>query len=144
MFEIRWETIVDSAHRLYEHTQKCAFLHGHSYRIKLRIGGKVAGDGMLVDFGLLKEKIHKLLDHKVILNREDPLVNVLRDAGQKLVILDRNPSAENLALLCCSIVLHEFANVSWVEAEVFETPTQSGFVSMERGDLEKVEFVVIG
>ncbi|MDI6851577.1 MAG: 6-carboxytetrahydropterin synthase [bacterium] len=142
MFEIRWETIVDSAHRLYEHTRKCAFLHGHSYRIKLRMGGKVSGDGILVDFGLLKEKIHNLLDHKVILNRKDPLVDVLKTAGQKLVVLDRNPSAENLALLCCSIILSEFENVSWVEAEVFETPNQSGFVSMERGDLEKVEYEV--
>jgi 6-pyruvoyltetrahydropterin/6-carboxytetrahydropterin synthase len=144
MFEIRWETIVDSAHRLYEHAKKCAFLHGHSYRIRLRMGGKVGYDGMLVDFGLLKEKIHNLLDHKVILNRRDPLVEVLKNAGQRLVILDRNPSAENLALLCCSIVMQEFENVSWVEAEVFETPTQSGFVSMERGEVERVEFEVLG
>lgn len=142
MFEIRWETLIDSAHRIFEHLRKCAFLHGHSYRVKLRISGKLAEDGMLVDFGLLKEKIHNLLDHKAILYKKDPLVEVLKSAGQRIVALDRNPSAENIALLCASIVLSNFENVEEVEAEVFETPTQSGFVKIDRKSFVMVEFEV--
>jgi len=144
MFEIRWETMVDSAHRIYEHEKKCAFLHGHSYRIKLRIGGSLQQDGMLIDFGLLKEKIHNLLDHKTILYEKDPLVEILTGAGQKLVVLECNPSAENLAKLCAGIVMSEFRNVDFVEAEVFETPTQSGFVSMSRSEWETVKYRVVG
>lgn len=140
MFEIRWETLVDSAHRIYQHGKKCAFLHGHTYKIKVRLGGKLQEDGMLVDFGLLKEKIHHLLDHKVILFDNDPLARVLIEAGQKVVLLDCNPSAENIAKLCASIILSEFKNVDFVEVEVFETPHQSGYISVTRSEIEPVKY----
>lgn len=140
MFEIRWETVVDSAHRIFEHSKKCAFLHGHSYKIKVRLEGNLGKDGILVDFGALKEKIHGLLDHKTILYEKDPLVELLRTAGQKIVALDRNPSAENIALLCASIILHSFQNVDAAEVEVFETPNQSGFVRLGRGEVVEVRY----
>lgn len=141
MFEIRWETLVDSAHRIYQHGKKCAFLHGHTYKIKVRLGGKVQEDGMLVDFGALKEKIHNLLDHKVLLYEKDPLTKTLIEAGQKVVILDCNPSAENIAKLCASIIVAEFKQVDFVEVEVFETPTQSGYVSVTRSEVETVKYM---
>jgi 6-pyruvoyltetrahydropterin/6-carboxytetrahydropterin synthase len=140
MFEIRWETVVDSAHRIFEHSKKCAFLHGHSYKIKVRLEGNLGKDGILVDFGALKEKIHGLLDHKTILYEKDPLVELLRTAGQKIVALDRNPSAENIALLCASIILNSFQNVDAAEVEVFETPNQSGFVRLGRGEVVEVRY----
>lgn len=141
MFEIRWETLVDSAHRIYQHGRKCAFLHGHTYKIKIRLGGKLQEDGILVDFGVLKEKIHNLLDHKVLLNEKDPLARILVEAGQKVVILDCNPSAENIAKLCASIIISEFRQVDFVEVEVFETPTQSGYVSVSRSEVETVKYI---
>ncbi|MEO0198169.1 MAG: 6-carboxytetrahydropterin synthase [candidate division WOR-3 bacterium] len=141
MFEIRWETLVDSAHRIYQHGRKCAFLHGHTYKIKIRLGGKLQEDGILVDFGVLKEKIHNLLDHKVLLNEKDPLAKILVEAGQKVVILDCNPSAENIAKLCASIIINEFRQVDFVEVEVFETPTQSGYVSVTRSEVETVKYM---
>lgn len=141
MFEIRWETLVDSAHRIYQHGKKCAFLHGHTYKIKVRLGGKLQEDGILVDFGVLKEKIHNLLDHKVLLYEKDPLAKTLIEAGQKVVILDCNPSAENIAKMCASIIITEFRQVDFVEVEVFETPTQSGYVSVTRSEVETVKYV---
>ncbi|MEO0265423.1 MAG: 6-carboxytetrahydropterin synthase [candidate division WOR-3 bacterium] len=141
MFEIRWETLVDSAHRIYQHGRKCAFLHGHTYKIKIRLGGKLQEDGILVDFGVLKEKIHNLLDHKVLLNEKDPLAKILVEAGQKVIILDCNPSAENIAKLCASIIINEFRQVDFVEVEVFETPTQSGYVSVSRSEVETVRYI---
>ncbi|MEO0258324.1 MAG: 6-carboxytetrahydropterin synthase [candidate division WOR-3 bacterium] len=141
MFEIRWETLVDSAHRIYQHGRKCAFLHGHTYKIKIRLGGKLQEDGILVDFGVLKEKIHNLLDHKVLLNEKDPLAKILVEAGQKVIILDCNPSAENIAKLCASIIINEFRQVDFVEVEVFETPTQSGYVSVTRSEVETVKYM---
>ncbi|MDD3649212.1 MAG: 6-pyruvoyl tetrahydropterin synthase family protein [Candidatus Hydrothermia bacterium] len=141
MFEVRWETVVDAAHRIFEHSKKCAFLHGHSYRIRVKLEGTLGEDGILVDFGLLKVKIHNLLDHKTILYGKDPLVNILQEAGQKIIALDRNPSSENIALLVASIILREFSNVEICEAEVFETQHQSGFVRLDREHFIDVRFV---
>ncbi|HDL60282.1 MAG TPA: 6-carboxytetrahydropterin synthase [candidate division WOR-3 bacterium] len=140
MFEIRWERMFDSAHRIYEHEKKCRYLHGHSYRVKVLIRGELEEHGMLVDFGILKSTIHDLLDHKVILYEKDPLVPLLEKAGQKLVVLDRNPTAENLALFIASLIIRNFENVREVEVGVFETPTQSGFVKMTRENFVEVNY----
>ena len=140
MFEIRWERMFDSAHRIYEHEKKCRYLHGHSYRVKVLIRGELEEHGMLVDFGILKSNIHDLLDHKVILYEKDPLVPLLEKAGQKLVVLDRNPTAENLALFIASLIIRNFENVREVEVGVFETPTQSGFVKMTRENFVEVNY----
>jgi len=140
MFEIKWERMFDSAHRIYEHEKKCRYLHGHGYRVKVLIRGELEEHGMLVDFGILKSNIHDLLDHKVILYEKDPLVPLLEKAGQKLVVLDRNPTAENLALFIASMIIRNFKNVREVEVGVFETPNQSGFVKMTRENFVEVNY----
>lgn len=140
MFEISWERMFDSAHRIYEHEKKCRYLHGHSYRVKVLLRGELEEHGMLVDFGILKSKIHDLLDHKIILSEKDPLVPLLEKAGQRLVVLDRNPTAENLAFFIASLILRNFKNIKEAEVEVFETPSQSGFVKMTRKNFAKVNY----
>ena len=136
--EIRWTRTFDAGHRIWQHNEKCRFLHGHSYRVSIVARGSLNAWGMVVDFGDLKKIIVDRFDHKVILFKGEPLVPHLLAGGQKVVLLDRNPTAENLAVACASLVLSGVENLDEVEAEVFETVNQSGFCRMNRGNLEIV------
>ena len=58
-----------SAHFIIGH-DKCGRLHGHNYFIKVKISGDINEQHMVLDYGLLKEELKKLvkpLDHKVLL-----------------------------------------------------------------------------
>ncbi len=137
--EIRWEKSFDSAHRIWQHSEKCRFLHGHTYKVKVKAEGSLNKWGMVADFGNLKELIINLLDHKIILFKGDPIVEGLKNLDQRLILLDRNPTAENIALFIASRLI-ENLDIQSVEVEVFETPTQSGFCKMDKSNFEKVNF----
>ncbi len=137
--EIRWEKSFDSAHRIWQHSEKCRFLHGHTYKVKVKAEGSLNKWGMVADFGDLKDLIINLLDHKIILFRGDPIVEGLKNLDQRLILLDRNPTAENLAFFIASRLL-ENLDIEMVEVEVFETPSQSGFCKMDKINFEKVDF----
>ncbi len=137
--EIRWEKTFDSAHRLWQHSEKCRFLHGHTYKVKVRATGDLNKWGMVADFGDLKELIVNLLDHKIILFKDDPIVEGLKKLEQRIILLDRNPTAENLAIFIASRLIDNL-NLERVEVEVFETPTQSGFCRMDKENFIKVNF----
>ena len=69
-----------AGHRLYRHESKCAYLHGHNYRVDVEVvaaGGAAAVDdvGRIVDFSLIKKRLLGWLDtnwdHAFILFVED-------------------------------------------------------------------------
>jgi 6-pyruvoyltetrahydropterin/6-carboxytetrahydropterin synthase len=69
----------DSAHWLphVPKGHKCHGVHGHTYRLQLRIEGPVGDDGFVVDYQVVRDAWHKLekqLDHK-LLNDVDGLSN---------------------------------------------------------------------
>ncbi len=136
--EIRVQRSFHAAHRIWQHREKCRYLHGHSYKVRIRTEGELNNWGMVADFGTVK-KIVDELDHRVILFNKDPLVPVLKDAGQRLFLLDRNPTAENLSILIAWRLISELG-LNWAEVEVFETENQSGFARMEKGREEKISF----
>jgi 6-pyruvoyltetrahydropterin/6-carboxytetrahydropterin synthase len=73
-----------ASHFLTKYHGTCEKLHGHNYKIKISIKGKVKNDGIVKDFKLIKEiyqkKIHVKLDHSHLNNLID------------------NPSVENIAI----------------------------------------------
>ena len=86
MLTIYTESFFDSAHLIKNHPGKCAFLHGHTWKVSVWVRGdssQTDSKGILWDFGNLKEITDKL-DHK---NLND--------------ILDM-PTAENIAQLVYS------------------------------------------
>ncbi|HVA66612.1 MAG TPA: 6-carboxytetrahydropterin synthase [Elusimicrobiota bacterium] len=91
-------------HRLMDYAGKCKNLHGHNGRLEVVIE-KPALDrlGMVVDFDEIKSKLRTWveaeLDHKTLLYSRDPLLKILRDAGELVVAMDANPTAENIAAL---------------------------------------------
>jgi 6-pyruvoyltetrahydropterin/6-carboxytetrahydropterin synthase len=57
--------------------------------------------GMVRDFNEIKERIQawidRELDHKMLLNQDDPALPALRHLGEPVVVMDRNPTAEAIA-----------------------------------------------
>lgn len=102
MFRIAKEFRFNYGHRLWGAKTKCARLHGHSARVLIEISAaKLDKKGMVVDFFDMKNTvgdwIEKNLDHRMVLNRKDPLVKVLRKAGEPVVAFDGDPTAEAIA-----------------------------------------------
>jgi 6-pyruvoyltetrahydropterin/6-carboxytetrahydropterin synthase len=104
MFRVTREIYFCYGHRLLNYQGKCRYLHGHNGRVVITLqGSALDARGMLVDFGDIKETIQRWidenLDHNMLLCRDDPLLPVLRDRGERVYAMDQNPTAENIARL---------------------------------------------
>jgi 6-pyruvoyltetrahydropterin/6-carboxytetrahydropterin synthase len=99
----------DAGHRIPDHKSQCRHLHGHRYVIEITLSGNIiqksgdAANGMVMDFSQVKDlaKAHLVdaWDHAFLAFVGDTAIvdflNGLPD--HKTVILDRVPTAENLA-----------------------------------------------
>jgi 6-pyruvoyltetrahydropterin/6-carboxytetrahydropterin synthase len=87
MFEVTVEQTFAAGHALRNYKGKCENVHGHNFKVQVRIEGHRLDDsGMLVDFIDVKNVMRKVidrLDHQ-FLNEIEPF-----DV--------KNPSAENIA-----------------------------------------------
>ncbi len=93
-------------HRIPGHKGKCKNLHGHNYKFTFEIEGpEVDENGILVDFGDIKDTLCKWIDdnwdHKTILWKEDGLLMLLKQSESPLmygvVQVDFCPTAEKIA-----------------------------------------------
>ena len=97
--KIHTTTMFEAAHRQFNDPSKCGKLHGHNWKVEWDIiSDDINGIGYVIDFKELKY-ISDEYDHCVMLYAGDPLVRVLQDAGQAVIVLGCNPTAENLALI---------------------------------------------
>jgi 6-pyruvoyltetrahydropterin/6-carboxytetrahydropterin synthase len=104
MYRVSREIEFCYGHRLLNYEGKCRHLHGHNGRAVIVLEAEeLDGLGMLVDFGDIKKRVQRWidenLDHNMILCREDPLIPVLRERGERFFVMDVNPTAENIARL---------------------------------------------
>jgi len=104
MFVISRQFSFCYGHRLLNHPGKCANLHGHNGTVKINLrNDQLNPQGMVADFIDVKnsigEWIETTLDHRLILNASDPLVELLREHGEPVLTLPVEPTAENLAKL---------------------------------------------
>ena len=57
----------DAAHYLPSYNGKCEHLHGHTYKLVVKVDGRPDMEGMVLDFSLLKKivqtKVLRKLDH---------------------------------------------------------------------------------
>jgi len=119
MFTVRVEDNFAAAHFLSRYHGKCERLHGHNYKVWVTIKGESLDEGgMLVDFGILKKKLHEILDiydHSNLNECDD--------------FKDGNPSAERIAYsiyrrlspFLSGINEKPEYNISIDRVEVFET-----------------------
>lgn len=87
MYELKVVTHFGAAHQLKMMASKCENLHGHNWKIEVRVAGEELNKaGILVDFGEIKthlKAVIKTLDHR-FLNELD-------------FFPDGHPSSENIA-----------------------------------------------
>lgn len=104
MFRVAREIEFCYGHRLLNYDGKCKNLHGHNGKAVIVLEGEHLDErGMLVDFSDIKRQvsgwIDANLDHRMILNRADPVVKFLQQQGEPIYLIDTNPTAENIAKL---------------------------------------------
>ena len=104
MYRVTREIHFCYGHRLLNYDGKCRNLHGHNGRAVVTLEGPALDPlGMLVDFthikGVLQKWIDDTIDHKMLLHRDDPVLGYLQQKGEPVVVLDVNPTAENIAKL---------------------------------------------
>ncbi|MDA1040005.1 MAG: 6-carboxytetrahydropterin synthase [Planctomycetota bacterium] len=124
-----------AGHRLYQHESKCAFFHGHNYRVDIEVvgqggGAEVDAVGRVVDFSQIKQRMLGWLDthwdHAFIVFAQDEnaLAAVRMVEPTKYFVLPWNPTAENMARYLLEVVAPEVLGDLGViarEVRVWET-----------------------
>jgi len=125
MFEVTREIDFCYGHRLLNYEGKCRYLHGHNGKAMITVAAETLDHrGMVQDFSDIKHAvggwIDENLDHRMILNRADPVVAYFEEIGEPLFLLDENPTAETIAKL-----IYNFANeqsIPVARVQLWETP----------------------
>jgi 6-pyruvoyltetrahydropterin/6-carboxytetrahydropterin synthase len=124
----------EGAHALLDYDGKCRHIHGHSYRLMITVEGVPSlreGDpkiGMIMDFGDLKDVVEthivKHFDHALLLRRNAPLAEEISGAYQNVLLLDFQPTCEQLTLHFADILkkIITLPN-SLYSVRLYETPT---------------------
>ncbi|MFA5976166.1 MAG: 6-carboxytetrahydropterin synthase [Elusimicrobiota bacterium] len=125
MFRVTKEIHFCYGHRLLNYKGPCHHFHGHNGKAEIQLQAKkLDKKGMVRDFGEIKNILHKwineTLDHRMILNEKDPLLQTLQKAGEPVFVLKTNPTAEAIARLIYKIAQSKGLPVSVVT--LWETP----------------------
>jgi len=104
MYQITKEIRFCYGHRLLHYDGKCRYLHGHNGRAVITLAAPgLDALGMVMDFSNIKKVvggwIDDHLDHRMLLNKYDPVLPELKRQGEPVFLLDDNPTAENIAKL---------------------------------------------
>ena len=97
------QTIVFSyGHRLMEYEGACRHAHGHNGKVEIIFNApELDHRGMVRDFTDIRIEIETWLnatmDHRMLLRRDDPLVEPLLALGEPVYLMDVNPTAEAIA-----------------------------------------------
>ncbi len=126
MFRVTKEIPFCFGHRLMNYDGKCRNLHGHNGRAVITVAARdLDALGMVADFAAMRKHIgdwiDRTLDHRMLLFRDDPLVQLLRTAGEPVVAMDEHPTTENIAKYIFDWVEAEGYPV--VEVTMWETPS---------------------
>jgi 6-pyruvoyltetrahydropterin/6-carboxytetrahydropterin synthase len=113
-------------HRLLDHAGKCRHLHGHNATVDITFSREQLDEhGMVFDFADIKKAVKGWLDeeidHTLLLSRRDPLVRLLQSAGERVTVVDWDPTAENIARMIFEYASENGYPVS--EVTVWETDT---------------------
>jgi 6-pyruvoyltetrahydropterin/6-carboxytetrahydropterin synthase len=124
MFQVTREIRFCYGHRLLNYDGKCKHLHGHNGRAIITLqADRLDALGMVVDFSTIKRVvgswIDSHLDHRMILNKDDPLLPILKLQGEPVFVADVNPTAENIAKLIFDYVHSQGFPV--IEVKLWET-----------------------
>ena len=122
------------AHALQNYDGKCRHIHGHSYRLFVTLKGSPIAEasspknGMVVDFGDLKRVVNKYIvdpfDHALLLRSDAPVKEEISAAYQNVIILDFQPTCENLAIYFAGLLKDNLPDGTTLHSiKLCETPT---------------------
>ncbi|OZI81792.1 6-carboxytetrahydropterin synthase QueD [Bordetella genomosp. 6] len=129
----------DAGHRIPDHNSQCRNLHGHRYVLEVTLSGDIvqapgaSDNGMLMDFSEIKRiartHIVDIWDHAFLVYEGDHAVRSFLDTlpDHKTVVLDRIPTAENLASIIFATLAphyhgHYGADLRLTRVRLYETP----------------------
>jgi 6-pyruvoyltetrahydropterin/6-carboxytetrahydropterin synthase len=114
MFKLEYKAAVACAHHLEDTkslaTKKCLRLHGHNYNVLAIIETSELKDGMVIDFGKLKEIID-VYDHQCLNDYLD------------------NPTTESFAQLLHSDIINAMNDEREIKVEVIISESDKGSIS---------------
>ncbi len=135
--QFHWEM----GHRLPFHAGACRNLHGHSYRLWVELEGECDGNGMLLDYGEMKEKIQPLIepfDHCFLCDEQDALMREFLDSHRfKALYVPFPTTAENIASHLLGKIWELFrpeARIRSIALRLAETETSYAEISRSRED----------
>lgn len=131
---------ISCGHRVVGHEGACANLHGHNYRIYFTIETSVLDEvGRVLDFGVVKklfcEWLDKNWDHRFLVFEDDPYAHELQAIDPTVVIVNFNPTAENIAAYLVTIMAPPFlrgTGLQLTECRVEETRKCSATYSVSK------------
>jgi 6-pyruvoyltetrahydropterin/6-carboxytetrahydropterin synthase len=116
-----------AGHSLSGCAGKCRNLHGHNYTAQFFMDGAIGTDGMVVDFGDIKNGPCKWLDdnwdHRFLVWDRDPAYGDLKKIDPTVVGVPFNPTAEEMARFLMDVVCprYEHTNARFAKVAVMET-----------------------
>ncbi len=147
-----------AAHFITYDGHKCETLHGHNYRVRLRLEGPLDENYYVIDFTRVKKLMKQLcdeLDHRMLLPLRNPIL-VLEQHPERVEVQYKhrhfvfpredvlllpipNTTAEMLAQYLCGQTLPALRGLSaapltFIEVEVEEAPGQSAVYREEFGE----------
>ena len=129
----------DAGHRIPDHASQCRHLHGHRYAIEVTLSGDIieregdAANGMVMDFSEVKAIAQRHVvdawDHAFLVSGRDRVVLdfLAGIPGHKTVVLDRVPTAENLARVAFELLDRAYRDnygnhLRLEQVRLYETP----------------------
>jgi 6-pyruvoyltetrahydropterin/6-carboxytetrahydropterin synthase len=139
--ELQTSHTFDAAHRIRGHAGKCAYLHGHTYRLDVTVSAATLDRlGMVMDFDDLTLLVRKAIldrwDHATLLAADDPLgpaiMAVQAEAPDRVVGLPGNPTAELLTREAWTAIEQGLPpHVTLERVAIRETPTCGSALSRD-------------
>ena len=131
MYYLTSEASFDGAHFLYGYQGKCSNLHGHRWRVVLKVKAEALQEqgqqkGMVMDFIDVKDALKKetdFFDHSFIYEKgtlKETTVAALNDENFLMRVVDFRPTAENFSKYFYEKFLAYGFDVD--EVTVYETP----------------------
>ena len=131
MYYITTEASFDAAHFLKNYKGKCRNIHGHRWKIEIKVKTKELltdrqNEGMVTDFKDLKKDLNEIvdkLDHTLIYEEgsmKPELIHMLKEEKFALTTVPFRPTAENFSRYFYEKMQEKGYRVA--EAVVYETP----------------------
>ncbi|OYT10569.1 MAG: 6-pyruvoyl tetrahydropterin synthase [Bacteroidetes bacterium 4572_112] len=127
--KISKEFIWEMSHRISEHKGLCKNIHGHTYKMAVKLKGEPAEDGMLLDYydmAIIVDPLVDELNHAFLVEKKDKvMLDFLIENEFKYKVIDKASTAENISEMMIERLMPEFKkfpNLSSMKIRIYETP----------------------